>query len=41
MPVRLLVALLQSPDIQLVIDPSFAPGESVIAVFGVRVRLVF
>ncbi|MCP4903131.1 MAG: carbohydrate porin [bacterium] len=39
--IQVLPSLVVTPDIQLIIDPSSNPDESVIAVFGLRARLAF
>ncbi len=38
---QLLPSLAVTPDVQLVIDPSFDRSKSVVAVFGLRARLAF
>jgi porin len=39
--IQLLPSFALTPDVQLIVDPSFDGGEDVVAVFGIRARLAF
>jgi porin len=39
--IQLLPSFALTPDVQLIVDPSFDVGDNVVAVFGIRARLAF